>query len=270
MYKKKTTLALSLLIVSSLSGCANLNHKHNTAELTSQSMTAVNWLQTSGEYRALAYQAFNSARLEWDSVSKKPTDKYAVIVDLDETMLDNSAYSAWQIKHNQPYSDKTWSQWTQSRQALAVPGAVEFARYISRHNGAIFYVSNRAQQDFTATIENMRQLGFPDVNEKTVLLKTDSSNKQARFNSITADGYNVIIYIGDNLNDFGSATYHKSSAERRQFAEDNQKLFGTRYIILPNPMYGDWEGALTPGYYKLSAGEQLQARQNALRAWSGK
>lgn len=269
MYKKKTTLALSLFIVSCLSGCTNLNQPHNTAQLTNQNVMAVNWFQTSGEYRALAHQAFNSARLEWDSVNKKPTNKYAVIVDLDETMLDNSAYGAWQIKHSQPYSDKTWSQWTQARQALAVPGAVEFSRYISRHNGTIFYVSNRAQQDLTATIENMRQLGFSDVSEKTVLLRNDSSNKQSRFNDIAANGYKVIIYIGDNLNDFGSATYKKSSAERRQFADDNQKLFGTRYIILPNPMYGDWEGALAPGYFKLSAEEQSQARQNTLRSWLG-
>ncbi len=97
-------------------------------------------------------------------------------------------------------------------------------------------------------------------------LKTGSSSKQARFDAIKAEGYHVVMYIDDNLNDFGKATYHKDQSQRQQFASNNRSKFGTRFIVLPNPMYGDWEGALAPDYFRLNPKQQVQARENALRA----
>ncbi|PWW11725.1 5'-nucleotidase, lipoprotein e(P4) family [Mangrovibacter plantisponsor] len=238
-------------------------------QLAGQSVLAVNWFQQSGEYQALAWQAFNSARLAFDASAHKVHGRRAVIVDLDETMLDNSAYSAWQAKHGQPFSDKTWAEWTQAKQAVAVPGAVQFARYVNSHGGTMFYISNRDAKDSAATKANMEALGFPGVNDKTLLLKTDSSNKQARFDSVKASGYHVVLYVGDNLNDFGAATYHKDNAARRQFVSDNHARFGTELIVLPNPLYGDWESGMAPGYFKLTPEQKLQVRENNLRAWSG-
>lgn len=267
--KKSLVCGAVALVLVSLTGCANQQQAADQ-KLASQTVMAVDWFQQSGEYRALAYQSFNSARAAWDQSAKQGHAKRAVIVDLDETMLDNSAYSAWQAKNNKPFDDKTWSQWTQARQALAVPGAVDFANYVNSHGGTMFYVSNRDSKDFDATVANMKALGFTGVSDKTVRLKTDSSNKQARFDAIKAEGYDVVMYIGDNLNDFGKATYHKDQPQRQQFASDNRSKFGTQFIVLPNPMYGDWEGALAPNYYKLNAAQQAEARENALRTWSGK
>lgn len=267
--KMKTTLSSAALIVLALSGCAQ--HKQDAADrLNQQSVMALNWFQQSGEYQALAYQAFNFATLAFDKAPSLTGKPKAVIVDLDETMIDNSAYSAWQVKANQPFNDQSWSRWTQAKQAIAVPGAVNFANYVNSHGGTMFYVSNRDSKDGAATAENLKQLGFTGVNDKTLRLKTDGSNKQARFDAIKAEGYDVVLYIGDNLNDYGAATWHQGNAQRRAFVNQNNRLFGTRFIILPNPLYGDWESGLGEGYNNLTPEQKLQTRDANLKAWSGK
>ncbi|MDU6434330.1 MAG: 5'-nucleotidase, lipoprotein e(P4) family [Pantoea sp.] len=252
------------------SGCASQSAQNAQQQLGQQSVMALNWFQQSGEYQALTWQAFNGARLAFDAAPSLTGKPKAVIVDLDETMIDNSAYSAWQAKNGQPYSAQSWSAWTRAKQALAVPGAVDFARYVTSHGGTLFYVSNRDQKDYDATVANLTQLGFPQVNPQTVRLSSGSSNKQARFDAIKAAGYNVVLYVGDNLNDFGEATWHQGNAQRRAFVSQNHTLFGTRFIVLPNPLYGDWESGMAENYNKLTPQQQLSTRDARLRAWNGK
>ncbi|RTG64813.1 5'-nucleotidase, lipoprotein e(P4) family [Serratia marcescens] len=255
-----------------MAGCAQPPHTDAQAQqrLADQSVLAVNWFQQSGEYQALAHQAFNSAQRAFDRARAAPGRKKAVVVDLDETMLDNSPYSAWQAQQGQPYDGATWAQWTQAEQAGAVPGAVSFARYVNAHQGTMFYVSNRKQSEYAATVANMQKLGFTGMSEKTVLLSTDTSNKQARFDAIKQAGYDIVVYAGDNLNDFGAATYHQDNAQRRAFVSENQNKFGTEFIVLPNPLYGDWESGLARDYNKLTPQQKLQVRQQALKAWRGR
>ena len=88
----------------------------------------------------------------------------------------------------------------------------------------MFYVSNRKQSEYAATVANMQKLGFTGMSEKTVLLSTDTSNKQARFDAIKRAGYDIVVYAGDNLNDFGAATYHQDNAQRRAFVSENQQV----------------------------------------------
>ena len=65
-----------------------------TQDLNEQLVMATLWMQTSAEFRALCYQAFNLARINLDSFldSHKSAKPVAVIVDADETVIDNSAY----------------------------------------------------------------------------------------------------------------------------------------------------------------------------------
>lgn len=269
---KVSLCCTSVLVSLALSGCAQQPKidAQAQAELNNQSVMALNWFQQSGEYQALAYQAFSTATMAFDKTQSLDGKPKAVVVDIDETMVDNSAYSAWQVKANKPFADNTWSQWTAAKQAAAVPGAVTFANYVNSHGGTIFYVSNRKQSEYSATEENMKRLGFTGISDKTMLLSTGTSNKQARFDAIKAAGYNIVMYVGDNLNDFTSATYRTDNAQRRAFVNQNHDRFGTQYIILPNPMYGDWERGLAPDYNSLTPKQQLQARDVNLRAWDGK
>lgn len=249
-----------------LAGCAQQPAQQRLAD---QSVLAVNWFQQSGEYQALAHQAFNSAQRAFDQAKPAAGKKKAVVVDLDETMLDNSAYSGWQAQQGKPFAAASWAAWSQTGQALAVPGAVQFANYVNSHGGTMFYVSNRKQSEYAATVANMQKLGFTGMSEHTVLLSQDSSNKQARFDRIKNAGYDIVVYAGDNLNDFGAATYHKDNAQRRAFVSANQDKFGTEFIVLPNPLYGDWESGMAPGYNTLTPEQKLQVRQQVIRAWSG-
>ncbi|MFC0308402.1 5'-nucleotidase, lipoprotein e(P4) family [Gallibacterium trehalosifermentans] len=269
-------LKLTLLTISAvlaLSACSSQQYTEKQAEqrLVDQTTFGVNWLQQSGEYQALAYQAFNIAKVSFDHAKVQKGKKKAVVSDLDETLLDNSAYAAWQAKHLQPFSGETWTKWVDARQTAAIPGAVEFANYVNSHGGTMFYVSNRKDSNEKAgTIDDMKRLGFTGVNEKTLLLKKDKSAKSARFAEIEKMGYEIVMFVGDNLNDYGDATYRKSNAERRHFVSENQNKFGKQYIILPNPNYGDWEGGLAPNYFNKSNTEKLKIREEALNAWDGK
>ena len=253
-------------LISALCACTS-QEKLADQRLADQSTMAVNWMQQSGEYQAIALQTFRSATSAFQQAAGKDIHSPAVIVDLDETMIDNSAYQAWAAQQQLPFTDATWSQWTHAKQALAIPGAVDFARYIDSHGGTIFYVSNRAEQDRQATADNLRALGFPSISSETLLLNTSTSNKQARFDSIKNKGYQVVVYVGDNLNDFGQATWHKDNVQRRNFVAENHDKFGTEFFLLPNPSYGDWESGLSPDYAKMSPSAKLQARDNALRVW---
>ncbi|QGH59865.1 5'-nucleotidase, lipoprotein e(P4) family [Serratia proteamaculans] len=269
---KKITLGAAIgMALLTLTGCAQPPKTDLQAQqrLADQSVLALNWFQQSGEYQALSHQAFNSAKLAFDQAKATPGKKKAVVVDLDETMLDNSPYSGWQAQQGQPFAAATWAKWSQAEQAGAVPGAVKFARYVNSHQGTMFYVSNRKQSEYAATVANMQKLGFTGMSEKTVLLSGDTSNKQPRFDAIKNAGYDIVVYAGDNLNDFGTATYHKDNAQRRAFVADNQSKFGTEYIVLPNPLYGDWESGMAQDYNKLTPEQKLLIRQQAIKAWNG-
>lgn len=211
--------------------------------MSSQATLAVNWVQQSGEYQALSWQAFNIAKVAFLNNKAPEGHKKAVIVDVDETMLDNCPYTAWQIKNSRNFSDKSWAMWVDARRAKALPGSVSFAHFVVEHGGRIFYISNRSPQNFDSTVTNLKAQGFPDISAQNVLLKDDTGgNKIARFNQVKKQGYFPVLYMGDNLNDFTSESYHQSIRVRRDFVTRNNQEFGKQFILLPNPTYGDWEG----------------------------
>lgn len=265
---RKTFLAISAILTSSaaLSGCAT-NQLSAGYQLEEQNVSAINWMQQSGEYDALAYQAFNGARQAFDAAKPTKGRRKAVIVDLDETMIDNTAYAGWRVKQGAPYTEKTWARWMAAEQARPIAGAVEFARHVNSNGGTMFYVTNRDVKSYAPTAANIRKLGFPGVSAKTLLLNSGQSNKQGRFDSIKAEGYEVVVYVGDNLNDFGTATYHKSNQQRRAFVEASREAFGTKYFMLPNPSYGDWISGMAPDYYKQSPEKQLEINGKSIRSW---
>lgn len=269
---KHTILPLTLAI--SLSACTSVNQTTpaltDSARLIDQFALSVNWIQQSGEYRALAYQAFNAARAAFDHAKVPKGKQKAVVVDLDETMLDNSPYMAWEAATGNNYNSApdSWYDWTNAAQAKAIPGAVAFAQHVAQRGGKIYYISNRKEsKELAATIKNLNTLGFPNVSEQTVLLKTDSGNKQARIDSVKQHGAEIVVYIGDNLNDFGSSTYHQDNTARRAFVDAHQQDFGTRYIVLPNPIYGDWESGMAKDYWDKTPAQQLEIRHQALQSW---
>lgn len=238
--------------------------------LVEQSTQSVLWLQNAGEYQALCHQAFNAGKTAVDQIKATQTQPWAIMVDLDETMIDNSPYAAWLLLNNDSYAPATWKAWCEAAEAPAIPGAVDFANYVTAQGGAVFYVSNRTIDTLEVTMQNLRQLNFPEVNASRVFLQTNTSNKQARLQQIEDAGYQVELFVGDNLNDFPElGTWHQNNATRNQAMAAKSEKFGKRLIVLPNPSYGDWEGGMSDGYHGLSEEEKIQVRRESLKAWSG-
>lgn len=230
---------------------------------------AILFMQKSAEYRALCFQAFNWAKrtLDDDDKAKKKLPKAkkkmprAVVVDIDETVLDNSPAQAYGVKNNLPFNLKDWYAWGEMRKAKAIPGAVEFANYAKSKGVRIFYVSNRDEVQKTATIDNLKAVGFPDVSEENVMLRQKESTKEPRRMTI-AEKYRIVILMGDNLNDLSNVYEKKSVAERFAEVEKAKELYGNRFIVLPNAMYGEWENAVYE-YQRLTDAEKSAKRANA-------
>jgi 5'-nucleotidase (lipoprotein e(P4) family) len=210
---------------------------------------AVLWQQSSGEHRALAYQAFALARIVLDRdlrINRRGRFRRAIVVDVDETILDNSAHEAWLIKNHRSYNAQDWTEWCNRAVAGAVPGAVEFLRYANSRGVRVFYITNRKEIEKDGTARNLKQLGFPEVTDETLLVRTDkdSSIKEPRRLAVGAK-YHVVLLMGDDLNDFAELfEQSKTVAGRIDAVERNRNQFGARFIVLPNPMYGHWEDAI--------------------------
>jgi 5'-nucleotidase (lipoprotein e(P4) family) len=242
---------------------------YSLKDLNEQIVMPLAWMQNSAEYRELCYQAFNLAGMIVDkavSSAKKGDKPLAVVSDLDEALIDNSAYDAGLVGRDAAYAGKTWIEWENANLALAVPGATEFLNAAAKSNVEVFYVTNRDQPGFDGTLKNLAKLGFPFVDAKHLLVSTGSSNKQARFDQVAKE-YNVVVYIGDNENDLPIGAYHKSMKDRNALVDQNKEKFGVQFIVLPNPVYGDWEPVLADNYYGLSPKDMAAARRASLRTW---
>ncbi|OEF96387.1 5'-nucleotidase, lipoprotein e(P4) family [Vulcanibacillus modesticaldus] len=242
---------------------------YNTEDLNEQLVMATAWVQNSAEYRALAYQAFNVAKmiLDKDLAENTSTEKRAIIVDVDETILDNSAYEAFLIGNDFGYSSKTWNPWMDAAEATAIPGAVEFLNYAAGKGVDIYYITNRKVVGKEGTLKNLKDLGFPQVDEEHLMLRTDTSSKTARRDAVDAD-HRIVLLMGDNLNDFSDVFKGKTIEERFAATDANKDLFGSKFIVLPNPQYGEWEGAIYNYNWGASAKEKNQMRKDSLKRWS--
>jgi 5'-nucleotidase (lipoprotein e(P4) family) len=227
-------------------------------------LLATLWVQTAGEYRAAALQAFGGATRALDANLAAPevtaaveqtgsfeTLPPAVIVDIDETMLDNSPFEARLILEGGSFSEELWAGWVEERSARAIPGAVEFARHAASRGVVVFYVSNRVGEAEEATRENLRAAGFPvDERYDTVMLRGErdewkASDKASR-RAAVAERHRILLMIGDDLGDF-LPDIRTAPAAREAMVDRYASWWGTRWFVVPNPMYGSWEGALTSG-----------------------
>lgn len=217
-----------------------------TQTIPDQSVTAVLWFQRSTEYRALCYQAYNLAELRVKEYLAKPDkDKpAAVIFDIDETLLDNSPSEALNIIDGKTYSPERWKAWSDLASAAAIPGSHDFCYFVASHDIQIIYVSNRMNTEAAATVQNLQKWYFPYADRNHLYLKSDTSSKEFRRNIIEKQ-YNVILLVGDNLSDFDQIFEDRSVNFGYNTVDSLRYDFGKKFIILPNPIYGDWTKPLT-------------------------
>jgi len=275
IYKTNTVSRWTCLVLLTLTCSLTAVAQTPTPKPQSQADTeyqkgALLWTQASGEWRALAYQAFTLARLQLDRdlrSAHRSAKPRAVVVDLDETILDNSPYQATRAKSGQTFSQESFTAWANRKEATAIPGAVEFLKYADSKNVRVFYITNRVVAEKEATAENLKKLGFPKVTEQTLLVRTDpaTSSKESRRLSVAAK-YRIVLLMGDNLNDFSDLFEKSKTVESRiSSADQNRDQFGTRFIVLPNPMYGDWENAIYNYDFNLTKEQKSEKRNSRLR-----
>jgi len=222
----------------------------STADSNDKLIMAVAWYQHSAEMAALYYQGFNIAtqRLDEAIAANKSNKPLAVVVDIDETMLDNSPFET-RVIHNTDFQEG-WYNWTKSATAKALPGALEFAEYAKNKHVEIFYITNRDDNERTSTLKNLQNQHFPYADEKHLLTKSDLSystgntSSKAGRRAQVAETHEIVLLIGDNLNDFSEIFEDRSSDNGKDAVKNNRNLFGRKFIILPNPMYGAWEKPL--------------------------
>ena len=269
-------IILTVLIIS----CCGFSCKNQTNEntISHELLNSVLWMQTAAEYKALCRQAFNTAKnmldialkdKEWTAATEQTTAYQnlppAVILDIDETVLDNSAYEAGLIIDNADYTSTSWTKWCEERRAGSITGAVDFCKYAAARNVQVIYITNRKQIEYNATRDNLLREGFPEpVDDTTLLMRTGSSNKTDRRKTVS-EKYRILLLIGDNGGDFLGGFTGASLSDRDSLAFAHRSKWGTQWIILPNPVYGDWEGALFDYRYKLNKSQKINEKYKHLR-----
>jgi acid phosphatase len=218
-------------------------------------LDATLWMQTAAEYDACCLQAYRlgSERLKVKLSATAPPNSLppAVVLDLDETVLDNSPFQAYLILHKLTFSDDLWARWEgdHADDVRLIAGAKEFIDTATEKKVVVIYISNRDKKYTAQTIAALKHLGLDTEKIEERLLLRDgpkaSSNKTARRQEVEKK-YRVLLYFGDNLRDFSEEFVVPKDptvadiVKRQEQVRHEQKHFGDDWIILPNPVYGEW------------------------------
>jgi acid phosphatase len=217
------------------------------------------WMQTAGEYRACCLQTYRQA---WERLQQKVKKAapakgkpLAVIMDLDETVLDNSGFQTSLSRDSVDYSDSLWDEWEKDHfdEVRLVPGAREFIEKAEGAGVAVVYLSNRAEKNRAGTIAALEHVKLDTRKiENRLLLAGSTSDKTERRNQVRKR-YEVLMLFGDNLRDFDEKPFkakkvgeydvsgqNEAIAERLKQVDEQRSHWGDDWIILPNPVYGEW------------------------------
>jgi len=251
-------------------------------------LNAVLWTQRAVEHDLVCREIYRNAEDKllaaivdptWDALSREeragPVADLppAVIVDIDETVLDNSPYQARLVMTGEEYDDYSWGEWCRKEEATALPGALEFARFAAEHGVTLFYLTNRAVDLGPATLDNLRKAGFP-VPDDTVFLglgvvvkgcETVGSDKGCR-RRLVASRYRVLMQFGDQIGDFVDVSANTPDGREKAVAP-YLTWIGERWWVLPNPSYGSWEPACFDNDWTLSREQRRKAKIDSLRPY---
>ncbi len=248
-------------------------------------LNAVLWVQRSAEYQALSEQTYRAAAdhldaalkaKNWDALVPEERGnaatglKPAVVLDVDETVLDNSPYQARLIADHAQYDEVTWDQWVAEKKAKAVPGVVDFAKAANAKGVTLLYISNRAVHLKDATIANLKAAGLPVADDSVFLglgtavpdCEQNGTEKNCR-RRLAGQKYRVLMQFGDQFGDFVQITANTQEG-RQLLLQQYHDWFGERWWMLAGPTYGSWEPALFNNDWSQSPEARRAAKQAAL------
>ena len=201
--------------------------------------------QQSAEVRALQLQAYALAKANLEAAIAKAEDpgKLAIVTDLDETAIDNSALLVRDMQECHVYDTwDTWGDWELKGHPTPIPGALAFFDFADKAGVAIYYISDRfgEPENKAATIATLKELGFPQVRDDNVLLYGPS---KAERRAVAAKDHQIVLLLGDTLADFDAAFRKVPLDVKRGEVDKNAAHFGADWIVFPNATYGDWSEA---------------------------
>ena len=254
--------------------------------LANDNLNAVAWTQSSVEFRLVAGQTWRTALAQldraiktpgWDALPREERLQpatglpLAVIVDIDETVLDNSPFQARLLRDHTAYNEADWAKWVDERAARPAPGALEFARAANARGVTLYYVSNRTTEMAAATLANLRAAGFPVASDEQYLGLgmpvpgcTSAGSDKACRRQLVGQKHRVLLMVGDQLGDLVSIASN-TPAGREAAVRPYLSWVGERWFLLPNPTYGSWEPALFGNDWKQAEGVRRQKKLDALR-----
>ena len=247
-------------------------------------LNAVIWIQRSAEYAATTTTIYRAATSELDAMLKSAESALvaeersaneaalppAIVMDVDETVLDNSPYQARLVADGREFNDITWDQWVAEKKAKPVPGVVEFAKAAEAKGITILYISNRATHLKEATIANLKAEGLPVKNDDVFLglgtfvadCEQVGSEKLCR-RKLAGQQYRVLMQFGDQLGDFVQIVANTPEA-RAELSAQYADWWGQRWYMLPNPSYGSWEPALFNNNWAQPREDRRAAKREAM------
>jgi 5'-nucleotidase (lipoprotein e(P4) family) len=200
------------------------------------------WYRRSAERRALSVQAYSVASEKLQAMASAGiSGSWGVVLDIDETTLNNSEYQKERLDLGVGYSPGSWTEWVNRKAATPIDGVVDFTKLVHQLGGKVFFVSNRmAATECPQTEANLAAAG---ITYEQMLCKTDSSDKNPRFTALTngaapstLPAQKLVMFVGDNILDFPALTQDIRKQPASAFSR-----FGQDFILLPNSMYGSWE-----------------------------
>jgi 5'-nucleotidase (lipoprotein e(P4) family) len=212
----------------------------DAALLSQQNVDATIYQNSSAEVYRLYQQGYELARIRLDANLQRPhTLPPAVIVDIDETVLDNSPSNVSDIVHGRTYSPAEWKKWTNMASAKATPGSVEFLNYAFGRGCAIYYISNRGMDEEVATVKNLQIAGFPMADQEHVMPMGRTGDKTERRAEVAKNHY-IALLVGDQLTDFDQRFNDRMADMGKKQVDELRDSLERYFIMLPNSMYGRW------------------------------
>jgi 5'-nucleotidase (lipoprotein e(P4) family) len=205
---------------------------------------------------------------------QKAQNPLAIITDIDDTIFDASNYWGYLISQGKDFFDDTiWDEWVPENKFAATPGSLDFLNYATQQGVEIFYISSRDQGPKTVeyALGNLNALGFPQADEQHVTILIESSHKEEPQKKVM-ENYDVVLMLGDNLNDFQRKYYVKDVDERIKLMEEDKDEFGKRFILVPNPTDGHWIRAIFGDSEPPASDQNRKTFEQAAKrsAWQGK
>lgn len=236
----------SVALVAAIVGCAPRQSAVATAPTAPAAFVtpeAIKWVRESAEHHAALYQVYRqvTARVE-QAAAKRPAGSWGVILDADETVIDNALYQLERAKLGLGFTAESWNAWVKRREAMPLPGAAAFLSRVRALGGKVAIVTNRlgSECDDTRAVFDAHMLVYD-----AILCRPDGSpsDKNPRFEAVasgqspaSATPLEILAYVGDNIHDFPRLSQDVRKEGAPAFTD-----FGARYFLVPNPMYGGWQ-----------------------------